>query len=65
MTPGDTARAAVDPVVEAYKRDVDRTLLDRNLRLHPPIVEQAGRARALQRVAVTPGAVLREGLRRR
>jgi hypothetical protein len=25
----------VDPVVEAYKRDVDRTLLERNLRLTP------------------------------
>lgn len=31
----DPALELVDPVVEAYKRDVDRTLLERNLRLTP------------------------------
>ena len=45
MTPGDAARAAVDPVVEVYKRDVDRTLFDRNLRLTP-----SERIEQLQRV---------------
>ncbi len=28
-------RAIIDPVVEAYKRDVDRTLLRENLKLSP------------------------------
>jgi hypothetical protein len=35
--PGPTADVAAldDPVIEAYKRDVDRTLLRENLRLTP------------------------------
>lgn len=31
----DEPRSGVDPVIEAYKRDVDRTLLRENLRLTP------------------------------
>ncbi|HET7293580.1 MAG TPA: hypothetical protein VFM88_14240 [Vicinamibacteria bacterium] len=35
-TPGTVGeRAAIDPVIEAYKKDVDRTLLRENLRLTP------------------------------
>ena len=30
-----TSRAVPDPVTEAYKKDVDRTLLRENLRLSP------------------------------
>ncbi len=29
------ARSSIDDVIELYKRDVDRTLLDENLKLSP------------------------------
>ena len=29
----DRTRPPVDPVIEAYKRDVDRSLIEKNLRL--------------------------------
>lgn len=34
-SPPDEPRSGADPVIEAYKRDVDRTLLRENLRLTP------------------------------
>jgi hypothetical protein len=40
---------APDPVIEAYKRDVDRSLLRRNLRLSPE--ERIENAMELQRLA--------------
>jgi hypothetical protein len=44
MASVDEPRAAADPVVDAYKRDVDTTLLDRNLRLtHSERLEQLQR----------------------
>jgi hypothetical protein len=33
--PGNAPPLEPDPVIEAYKRDVDRTLLRRNLQLTP------------------------------
>ncbi len=33
--PGDAPSFGPDPVIEAYKRDVDRTLLRENLKLTP------------------------------
>ena len=37
-TPAETASGHwVDPVIEAYKRDVDRTLLRENLKLSPEL----------------------------
>jgi hypothetical protein len=43
VDPGETLEAP-DPVVEAYKRDVDRTLFERNLRLsHTERIEQLQR----------------------
>ena len=38
-----------DPVIEVYKRDVDRTLLDENLRR--PVEERVRNLMALQRLA--------------
>jgi len=40
----------VDPVIEAYKRDIDRTLLRENLRRTPD--ERVRALMALQRLAV-------------
>ncbi len=40
---------ASDPVVEAYKRDIDRTLLRQNLRRS--VTERVANLRALQRLA--------------
>jgi hypothetical protein len=34
-TPSDSSTAYVDPVIEVYKKDVDRTLLRERLRLTP------------------------------
>jgi hypothetical protein len=38
-----------DPVIEAYKTDIDRTLLRRNLRLS--VAERLANLQALQRLA--------------
>ena len=47
--PGRTAGPAIDPVVEAYKRDIDRTLLRQNLRRS--VTERVANLIALQRLA--------------
>lgn len=46
----DARRQAPDPVVEAYKRDIDRTLLRQNLRRSAE--ERVANLIALQRLAV-------------
>ncbi len=33
--PGETESLPVDPVIEAYKKDIDRTLLRESLKLSP------------------------------
>jgi len=52
-----------DPVVEAYKRDVDLTLLKKNLRLTPE--ERILAAMELQRLAEEVRRAGREARRRR
>ena len=58
--PGRAGEPAVDPVVEAYKRDIDRTLLRQNLRRS--VSERVANLVALQRLAAEArraGGVLR------
>jgi hypothetical protein len=45
----DTARLGPDPVVEVYKKDIDRTLLRENLKL--TVEERFRKAMALARFA--------------
>jgi hypothetical protein len=52
-----------DPVIEAYKKDVDRTLLRKNLRLTPE--ERVLAAMDLQRLAEEVRRAGREARRRR
>ena len=47
--PAPAVELATDPVVEAYKRDVDRTLLRQNLRRS--VTERVANLIALQRLA--------------
>jgi len=47
--PGDATGLAPDPVIEAYKKDVDRTLLRENLKRSP--TERVQNLMALQRLA--------------
>ena len=49
MTRNDPITFAPDPVIEAYKRDVDRTLLRENLKL--PIEDRFRKLKELQRLA--------------
>lgn len=51
MYPECVNRTGKDPVIEAFKRDLDRTLLLRNLRLTPE--ERIRAAMELQRRAET------------
>ncbi|MCP3960489.1 MAG: hypothetical protein GY719_21805 [bacterium] len=51
-----------DPVIEAYKRDVDRTLLRKNLRLAPE--ERVLAAMELQKLAAEVSRAGREARRR-
>ena len=48
-SPGPIIESAPDPVVEAYKRDIDRTLLRQNLRR--TVTERVENLIALQRLA--------------
>ncbi len=52
-----------DPVIEAYKRDIDRTLLRKNLRLAPE--ERVLAAMELQKLAEEVRRAGREARRRR
>ncbi len=52
-----------DPVIEAYKRDVDRTLLRKNLRLAPE--ERVLAAMELQKLAEEVRRAGREARRKR
>ena len=52
----------VDPVIEAYKKDVDRTLLRENLKL--TVEERLQRLQALQRAAIELQRAGREARRR-
>lgn len=52
-----------DPVIEAYKRDVDRTLLEKNLRLTPE--ERILAAMELQKLAAEVRRAGREARRAR
>ena len=52
-----------DPVIEAYKRDVDRTLLRKNIRLAPS--ERVLAAMELQKLAVEVRRAGREARRLR
>lgn len=45
----DTHRPDADPIVEAYKKDIDRTLLRENLKL--TVEERFRKAMALARLA--------------
>ena len=47
--PGDATGLVPDPVIEAYKKDVDRTLLRENLKRSP--AERVQNLVALQRLA--------------
>ena len=49
MTRNDPIPFAPDPVIEAYKRDVDRTLLRENLKL--PVADRFRKLKELQRLA--------------
>ncbi len=49
MTRNDPIPFAPDPVIEAYKRDVDRTLLRENLKL--PVEDRFRKLKELQRLA--------------
>ncbi len=49
MTFNDPNPFAPDPVIEAYKRDVDRTLLRENLKL--PVEDRFRKIKELQRLA--------------
>lgn len=49
MTRNDPIPFALDPVIEAYKRDVDRTLLRENLKL--PVEDRFRKLKELQRLA--------------
>jgi len=48
--PSRAAEFEPDPVIEAYKRDIDRTLLRQNLRRS--VTERVANLMALQRLAV-------------
>jgi len=49
MTRNDPIPFAPDPVIEAYKKDVDRTLLRENLKL--PVEDRFRKLKELQRLA--------------
>jgi hypothetical protein len=49
MTRGERTSAEPDPVIEAYKRDIDRTLIRENLKLS--VEERLRRLMDLQRFA--------------
>ncbi len=49
MTRNDPNPFSPDPVIEAYKRDVDRTLLRENLKL--PVEDRFRKLKELQRLA--------------
>jgi hypothetical protein len=59
----DGARPDPDPVVEAYKKDIDRTLIRENLKL--TVEERFRKAMALARFADEMGRAGREARLRR
>jgi hypothetical protein len=54
----EASSTALDPVIEAYKKDVDRTLLRENLKLTPDqrLRKLAAFMKALQEVQAAAGA---------